>query len=90
MLPELFSIGPFTVHSYGFMTAAGILAAILFGEHLLKKTGLAEEGFLLGMGLACVIGGYASSKLLFWITTLPEILEDPARLLNFSDRKSVV
>ena len=84
MLPELFSIGPFTVHSYGFMTAAGILAAILFGEYLLKKTGLAEEGFLLGMGLACVIGGYASSKLLFWITTLPEILEDPARLLNFS------
>lgn len=84
MLPELFSIGPFTVYTYGLMTALGILSAVLIGEYQLKKTKLAEEGFLLGMGIACVIGGYACSKLLFWITILPEIIENPAKMLDFS------
>lgn len=85
MLPELFSIGPFTVYSYGLMTAIGIIAAITIGEYQLKKTKLAEEGFLYGLGIACVIGGYASSKLLFWITIFPEIMEDPARILDFGN-----
>ena len=75
MLPELFSIGPFTVYSYGLMTAIGIIAAVWIGEYQIKKTRLAEEGFLFGLGIACVIGGYASSKILFWITILPEIIE---------------
>ena len=84
MLPELFSIGSFTVYTYGLMTAIGILSAVLIGEYQLKKTEIAEEGFLLGMGIACVIGGYACSKLLFWITILPEIIEKPAKMLDFS------
>lgn len=84
MLPKLFSIGPFTVYSYGLMTAIGIFAAIGLGEYLMKKIKLAEEGFLLGMGIACVIGGYACSKILFWLTTLPEIIENPRLLLDFS------
>lgn len=85
MLPELFSIGPFTVYSYGLMTAIGIIAAVWIGEYQIKKTRLAEEGFLFGLGIACVIGGYASSKLLFWITILPEIIENPAKLLDFGN-----
>ncbi len=84
MLPELFSIGPITIYSYGLMTAIGIIAAIWIGEIQMKKTGIAKEGFLFGMGIACVIGGYASSKILFWITILPEIVENPSRILDFA------
>lgn len=84
MLPELCSIGPVTIYSYGLMTAVGIFAAVILGEYLVKKQGLAEDGFVIGMGIACVIGGYASSKLLFWITILPEILKNPAKMLDFS------
>lgn len=84
MLPELFSIGPFTVYSYGLMTAIGIIAAVTFGEWQVKREGLAEDGFVMGLGIACVIGGYASSKLLFWITILPEIIQNPAKMLDFS------
>lgn len=84
MLPELFSIGPFTFYSYGLMTAIGIIAAVCFGEYEAKKSGLAGDGFITGLGIACVIGGYASSKLLFWITILPEILANPKRLLELS------
>ena len=58
MFPELFSVGSFTVYSYGLMTALGIFSAVLLGEYYLKKTKIAEEGFLIGMGIACVIGGY--------------------------------
>ena len=84
MFPELFSVGSFTVYSYGLMTALGIFSAVLLGEYYLKKTKIAEEGFLIGMGIACVIGGYACSKLLFWITILPELIENPAKMLDFS------
>ncbi len=90
MLPKLFSIGPFTVYSYGLMTAIGILLAIWLGEYQVKKTKLAEEGFLIGMGIACVIGGYASSKLLFWITILPQIIENPAVMLDLSSGYVVI
>ena len=38
MLPELFSIGPFTVYSYGLMTAIGIIAAITLGN--MKRNGV--------------------------------------------------
>lgn len=82
MLPELCSIGPFTLYSYGLMTAIGIILAIWIGEIQLKKAEIAEEGFLYGLGIVCVVFGYASSKLLFWITILPELIEDPARLLD--------
>lgn len=82
MLPELCSIGSFTLYSYGLMTAIGIMAAIWIGEIQLKKSQIAEEGFLYSLGIVCVIFGYASSKLLFWITILPEIIEDPSRLLD--------
>lgn len=80
MLPELFSIGPFTVYSYGLMTALGILAAVWLGEHEAKQSGVGGEGYIMGLGIAAVIGGYAASKLLFWITILPEIIANPAVL----------
>lgn len=82
MLPELFSIGPFTVYSYGLMTALGILSAVWLGEHESKRSGLGEDGYILGLGIAAVIGGYAASKLLFWITILPQIAADPAVILE--------
>lgn len=90
MLPELFSIGPFTVYSYGLMTALAIAAAIGLGEHEVKRSKIAEEGYIMGLGIAAVIGGYAASKLLFWITILPQILENPAIILDYLSNGFVV
>lgn len=90
MLPELFSIGPFTVYSYGLMTAIGIIAAITLGEHEAKRSGVGEDGYILGLGLAAVIGGYAASKLLFWFTVLPQILADPAIIKEYLTNGFVV
>lgn len=85
MLPELYSIGSFTIYSYGLMTAIAILAAVVLGDWQSKKAGLAEDGFIFGMGMACVVGGYASAKILFWLTILPELIENPVILLDFSN-----
>lgn len=90
MLPELFSIGPFTVYSYGLMTALGIIAAITLGEHEAKRSGIGGDGYIMGLGLAAVAGGYAASKLLFWITILPQILADPSIIKEYLSNGFVV
>lgn len=90
MLPELFSIGPFTVYSYGLMTALGIVAAITVGEHEAKRSGVGEDGYILGLGVAAVVGGYVASKLLFWITILPQIIDNPEIILNYLSNGFVV
>ena len=90
MLPELFSIGPFTVYSYGLMTALGIVAAITLAEREAKRSGVGEDGYILGLGLAAVIGGYTASKLLFWITILPQIMKNPAVILDYLSNGFVV
>ena len=69
MLPELFSIGPFTVYSYGLMTAIGIIAAITLGEHEAKRSGVGEDGYILGLGLAAVIGGLQIIVLVYSFAT---------------------
>lgn len=85
MLPELFSIGPLTFYSYGLLIGLGVIAAISLGERRAKQTGLAEEGFITSLGVISVIGGFLGAKILFYITILPEIIEDISRLKELSD-----
>ena len=77
MYNDLFSIGPFTVHTYGLMTGIGIIAAYLVVEYLAKKKGLAFEQTF-GLLIYCLIFGYAGSKLLYTLTVLPKVIADPS------------
>lgn len=83
MLPELFSIGPFTVHSYGLFIAIGVILAIFIGDEKGKKAGL-SEGVIFNIGVWGLVGGVIGSKILHWITIFPEILENPKLMLDFS------
>ena len=85
MLPELFSIGPFTFYSYGLLIGIGVIAAICLGERRAKQTGLGEDGFVTSLGIVSVIGGFLGAKILFYITILPEIIADISRLKELSD-----
>lgn len=78
---DLFTIGPFTFHLYGLMSAIGILAAYFFIEHRAKKKGLAFERAF-GLLIYCLIFGYLGSKLLYFLTILPRIIEDPSLILR--------
>ncbi len=77
MYNDLFSIGPFTVHMYGLMTAIGIISAYLLMEHLAKKKGL-DPDRIFWLLIWCLIFGYIGSKILYFITILPQIVADPS------------
>ena len=81
MKNELLTIGPFTMYGYGLMVAMGLLAAYITAEYRARKLHLQYE-HVFYLVVWCVIGGYASSKLLFWITEWRTIIHDPGFLLR--------
>ena len=76
MYNDLFSIGPVTFHTYGLMTAIGIIGAYLLAEHRAKVYGFDEkkQENIFGLVLFCLIFGYLGSKLLYILTILPQIM----------------
>lgn len=80
MKNELLTIGPLTVYGYGFMIAMGILAAYITAEYRARKLRLPYE-HVFYLVLWCVGGGFASAKVLFWITEWKTILQNPKFLL---------
>lgn len=84
MKNELFSIGPITIYGYGLMIAIGIIAAYLVGEYRAKRYKL-EADHVFNYVIWCVIGGFAGSKLLYFITDFKNIMDNPAILLSLAD-----
>lgn len=76
---ELLKIGPFTVYGYGLMIAIGIFSAYCLAEYRARKIGLNDER-VFGMTIWAVIGGILGGKILYYITILPQIVEDPSLL----------
>ena len=81
MKNELFRIGPFVGYSYGLMIAIGVIAAFLVGEHRAKKKGL-DADLIFPLAIWCLIGGILGAKILYYITIFPEIIANPAVLLD--------
>lgn len=73
MRPDLFSIGPITIHGYGLMIGIGFLAAILIGMKRAEKHGL-DKDIVFNMGLLCIVGGMLGAKILFIITEWNNII----------------
>ena len=83
MKPELFSIGPITIHSFGLMIAIGVLAAFAVASRRAPKNRL-DKDHVVSIGLCGMFGGILGAKLLYWITTAKAIIENPGLLLNIS------
>ena len=81
MKNELLRIGPLTIYGYGFMIAIGVLAAWLVVEQRSRKLQLASE-HIFYLVIWCVLGGFASAKILFWITEWKEMLRNPLGMLS--------
>lgn len=84
MKRDLFTIGEFTLHGYGLMIAIGILSAYLCTEYRAKKRNMEYEK-IFDMTIWCAVIGLIGAKLLYCITILPEIIENPAVLLEIGD-----
>lgn len=78
---ELLHIGSLTVYGYGFMIAVGVLAAWFTAERRARRLKLAYE-HIFYLVVWCAIGGFASAKILFWITNWQEFLQNPGELIS--------
>lgn len=81
MYNDLFSIGRFTVHTYGLMIAIGIIMAYVVAERRAKKQGLEYEK-VFDLVLWCVIFGFLGAKILYIITIFPTVIKDPMMIIT--------
>lgn len=79
MKEVLFEIGPFKVYGYGLMIAIGVIAAFAVGMYREKKWKIGDDK-IFDLGIWCLIGGWLSAKILFWITELPSLIKDPSQI----------
>ncbi|MBN2126452.1 MAG: prolipoprotein diacylglyceryl transferase [Deltaproteobacteria bacterium] len=81
MYPDLFSIGPLTLHTYGLFVALGFIAALLAAVHIGRTVGINAQqvmdmGFI--MILWAIIGsrlGYLALNLSYYRNNLLDILK---------------
>ena len=74
-------IGSFTVYGYGLMIAIGIVLAFWVAMYREKKDQIGNDQ-VFSLGMWCLVGGWASAKLLFLITELPSLIADPKQFLE--------
>jgi len=77
MFPELLTIGPLTIHTYGLMVALGIMAGVGLAEYLYRRSG-GEPGRVIDMALIVVICGLVGARVLFILINLGYYLSNPA------------
>ena len=70
MHPELFSIGDFTIHTYGFMIMLGATLGFLYMSHTVKKDLGIEKDKIQNLAIMVIVSAFVGGKLLFY-------LEDP-------------
>ena len=84
MKNDLFSIGRFTIHGYGLMIGIGFLSAYLLSDYRAKKKGL-DPDHVFGLAGWAIAIGLISAKLLYYMTTIDEIMANPRLLLDVAN-----
>lgn len=81
---EILTIGNFTIHGYGLMIAIGIICAYGMAEYRARKFHL-EDKYIFPLLVWGVVIGFAGAKLLYFITILDQIIQDPSMVKNVFD-----
>ncbi len=71
MYPELFSIGDFTIHTYGFMIMIGATLGFFYMTYSAKKELGIDRDKIQNLAILIIIGAFVGGKLFFF-------MEDPA------------
>jgi phosphatidylglycerol:prolipoprotein diacylglycerol transferase len=82
--PILFEILGIPIYGYGTMIAIGIISAVLLLNKRAKKIGYDEDS-ILNMAILAVILGIIGGKLLYIITDLKNIINNPSLLKDFGN-----
>lgn len=77
------NIGPVTLHMYGIMIAIGILVAYTLCEYRAKKRELNSD-IIFGILWCTMIGGVIGARLLYYIVSIKDIMDDISIIWDFS------
>lgn len=80
MFPDLFKIGPLTLHSYGLMLALAFLAGIWVMELQAKKFGL-DRTLIVDFGVFVMVGAVIGSRSMYVLTHWNEYAGNPWQAL---------
>ena len=83
MKVDLFSIGHFTVHTYGVMIAIGVILCVVMGYYRAKRMEMKAES-VLDLAILCVVMGFLGAKVFFVILSWKQFLTDPLSVLRSS------
>ena len=76
MHPDLFSIGPLTLHTYGLFVALGFIAGLLVATRLGKTAGFMSNA-VMDMGFIIILTGLIGSRIVYIIIDLPKYISNP-------------
>lgn len=83
MYPELFSIGPVTVYTYGVLLAASYLLGLQLAMARAKARGL-DANRVLDLGIYIIIAALIGAKLLLLVIDFEQFRRSPAELLTLA------
>jgi phosphatidylglycerol---prolipoprotein diacylglyceryl transferase len=81
--PELFSLGPVTVYSYGVLLAASYLLGLRLAMWRAKRWGL-DASRVLDLGIYIIIAALVGAKLLLLVVDFDQFRSSPAELLTLA------
>lgn len=82
MFPRLFHIGNFSLPTYGFMAAFGLLVGLTVAVRNCKREGV-EEDYAWNLGILAVLSAVVGAKLLFILDDWNYYLANPRALVSF-------
>ena len=83
MYPELFSVGPITVYTYGVLLAASYLLGLRLAMSRAKRWGL-DANRVLDLGIYIIIAALVGAKLLLLVVDRDQFLRDPKELFSLA------
>jgi len=84
MHPELFSLGSFTIHTYGFLIMIGALLAYLYMAHVAKKDLGIDPDKIQTIAIYVIFAAFVGGKLFFYFEKPSFYFKPPSNMLvNF-------
>jgi phosphatidylglycerol:prolipoprotein diacylglycerol transferase len=81
MFPDLFSIGPFTLHTYGLFVAFGSFAGLMVAVKMGKSEGIGLQQ-VMDMGFIIILAAIIGSRLMYVLMNISHYLERPADIFK--------
>lgn len=83
MYNDLLTIGPITIHGYGFMIGLGAFLAVLLGAKRAKTKNLNPDT-VYSLAIVCLLFGFIGAKVLYCIVEFKTIMLDPMSIFSGS------